>query len=69
MKQMSFYQNFVGQALSLRKYGKSKNKYTDPALQFNLDTERSVKTVHGKNDGKYGNKDTAVVVDLTAEKK
>ena len=36
MKQMSFYQYFVGQALSLGKDRKPKKKYTDPALKFNL---------------------------------
>ena len=40
MKQMSFYQDFVGQALSLGKDIKSKKKYTDPALKFNIDAER-----------------------------
>ena len=43
MKQMSFYQDFVGQALSFGKDIKAKNKYTDPALKFNLDAERSVR--------------------------
>ena len=64
---MSFYQDFVGQALSLEKYRKSKKRCTNPALKFNLDAERSVKTIHGKNDGKYTNKDTAVAVDLTGD--
>ena len=64
---MSFYQDFVGQALSLGKDSKSKKKYTAPALQFNFDAERSVKTIHGKNDRKYANKGTAVVVDLTGD--
>ena len=69
MKKTSFYQDFVGQALSLGKDGKSKKKYTDPALKFDLDAERSVKTVHGKNDGKYANKGTAAAVDLTVDNK
>ena len=64
---MSFYQDFVGQALSLRKDSKSKEKYTYPALKFNLDAERSVKTIHGKNDRKYTNKGTASAVDLTGD--
>ena len=69
MKQMSFYQDFVGQALSLIKNDKSKKKYTDPALKFDLDAERSVKTVHGKNYGKYSNKGTAAAVELTVDSK
>ena len=44
-------------------------KYTDPSLKFDLDAERSVKTVHGKNDRKYANKGTAAVVDHTVDKK
>ena len=67
MKQMSFYQDFVGQALSPEKDRKSKEKYTNPALKFNVDAEHSVKTVHGKNDGKYANKGTVVAVDLTID--
>ena len=69
MKQMIFYQYFVGQALSLEKYGKSKQKYTNPILKFNLDAERSVKTVHGENYRKYANKGTAAAVDLTVDNK
>ena len=65
---MSFYQDFVGQALSLEKYRKSKKRYTNPALKFNLDAERSVKTIHRKNDGKYSNKGTAAAVDLIGDK-
>ena len=64
---MSFYQDFVGKALSLGKDSKSKKKYTDPALKFNLEVERSVQTIHGKNDGKYANKGTAAAVDLTGD--
>ena len=67
MKQTSFYQYFIEQVLSHGENGKSKNKYTDPALKFDLDAERSFKTVHGKNDGKYTNKGTAAAVDLTVD--
>ena len=66
---MSFYQDFVGQALYLGKDSKSKMKYTDPALKFNLDAERSVKTIHRKNDRKYSNKGNAAAVDLIGDKK
>ena len=69
MKQMIFYQDFVRQALSLGKDNKSKKKYIDPALKFNLDVERSVKTVHRKNDGEYANKGTATAVDFTVDNK
>ena len=56
-----------GQALSLGKDSKSKKNYTNPALKSNLDAERLVKTIHGKNYGKYANKGTAAVVDLTGD--
>ena len=65
---MIFYIDFVAQALSLGKDSKSKNKYTDPTLKFNLDAEHSIKTVHRKNYRKYANKGTAAEVDLTVDK-
>ena len=67
MKKKSFYQDFVGQALSLIKDGKSKKKYTNPALKFNLDAERSVKNTNGKNESKYVKKGTAAEVDLMVD--
>ena len=54
-------------AVSLEKYSKSKKKYTDTTLKSNLDAERSVKTIHGKNGVKYANKGTAAAVDLTGD--
>ena len=62
-----FLSRFLKTSNVSRKKWQIKKIYTNPALKFYLEAERSVKTVHGKNNGKYANKGTAAVVDLTVD--
>ena len=50
-----FFRDVIGQMLKAKLADKPGGKvgFADPDLCFNLDGEKSVKTMHGKNDAKY----------------
>ena len=68
LESMTFFVNKISEVMAEDGKAKSKQKYLDPNALFNLDGERSVKTIHKANDGKYKQTVSPEVPDLSGEK-
>ncbi len=68
LQKQSFFQDVVGQLAAANKAAETKD-YANKAVMFNLDGERSIKTMHAKNDGNYANRQEVEKIDLTGGKK
>ena len=64
IKKAAWYKNETGRHMKEAKKKKEK-KYADPANLYDLDGERSVKTIHERNDHRYAGDSGAPVIDLS----
>ena len=65
LESMPFFVNAVSEILGKAEKEKKKKKYSDPKAMFDLDGQRSVGTIHKKNDGKYIQSVSPEVLDLS----
>ena len=68
LEAMPFFVNKISEVMAENEKSNSNKKYSDPNALFNLDGERSVKTIHKANDGKYGQTVSPEVLDLSGGK-
>ena len=66
LEAMPFFVNKISEVMAENE--KSNKKYSDPNALFNLDGERSVKTIHKANNGKYVQTVSPEVLDLSGGK-
>ena len=64
IKKAAWYKNETGRHMKEAKKKKEK-KYADPANLYDLDGDRSVKTIHERNDHRYAGDSGAPVIDLS----
>ncbi len=55
VRSLPFFQDVLTNKLAVDSSKKSKKTYTAPKMCFQLSSACSIKTVHGKNDGKHNN--------------
>ena len=68
LEAMPFFVNKISEVMAENEKSNSNKKYSDPNALFNLDGERSVKTIHKANDGKYMQTVSPEVLDLSGGK-
>lgn len=64
IKKAAWYKNETGRHMKEANKKKEK-KYADPATLYDLDGDRSVKTIHERNDHRYAGDSGAPVIDLS----